>query len=237
MRYYYIYLTINRINNKKYIGKHYGELEDNYLGSGTLLKKAFDKYGKENFYKKILYISSSEKENSEKEIEYIKKYNAIQDDCFYNIAEGGSGGFTTKGYSKEKRFEVNKKISIANSGLNHPMYGKHHSEETKQKLKESSLEYWTLDRRQERSEQYKGDKNPMYGKHHSEEAKQKMKESVIKKGKNKKIAKLNPDSLEIIQIYDTIREAERDLNVSHGYISRAIKSNYKAYGFRWKFVE
>lgn len=117
------------------------------------------------------------------------------------------------------------------------MYGKHHSEETKRKLKESSLEYWTLDRRQERSEQYKGDKNPMYGKHHSEEAKQKMKESVIKKGKNKKIAKLNPDSLEIIQIYDTIREAERDLNVSHGYISRAIKSNYKAYGFRWKFVE
>lgn len=65
----------------------------------------------------------------------------------------------------------------------------------------------------------------------------KMKESVTKKGKNKKIAKLNPDSLEIIQIYDTIREAERDLNVSHGYISRAIKSNYKAYGFRWKFVE
>lgn len=64
-------------------------------------------------------------------------------------------------------------------------------------------------------------------------AKQKMKESVIKKGRNKKIAKLNPDSLENIQIYDTIR----DLNVSHGYISRAIKSNYKAYGFRWQFVE
>jgi len=57
MKLYYIYLTTNLINNKKYIGKHFGELEDGYLGSGLLLQRAIEKYGKENFSKQILYIS------------------------------------------------------------------------------------------------------------------------------------------------------------------------------------
>ena len=34
---HYIYLTTNLINGKKYIGKHFGAIDDSYLGSGTLL--------------------------------------------------------------------------------------------------------------------------------------------------------------------------------------------------------
>ena len=41
---YYIYITINLVNNKKYIGKHYGAIDDDYLGSGTLLKRAINKW-------------------------------------------------------------------------------------------------------------------------------------------------------------------------------------------------
>lgn len=63
MKQYYIYLTTNHINGKRYIGKHYGELNDSYLGSGNLIKAAIEKYGKENFSKEILYISQSEEEN------------------------------------------------------------------------------------------------------------------------------------------------------------------------------
>ena len=69
--YGYIYLTINLINGKKYIGKHYGELDDSYLGSGTILQKAINKYGKQNFKKEILYISKDEEENCIKEKEFI----------------------------------------------------------------------------------------------------------------------------------------------------------------------
>lgn len=57
----YIYMTTNLINGKKYIGKHKGELNDSYLGSGTLLLRAIKKYGKENFKKEILYISKMKK--------------------------------------------------------------------------------------------------------------------------------------------------------------------------------
>lgn len=37
MKQYYVYMTTNLLNGKKYIGMHYGELDDNYLGSGFLL--------------------------------------------------------------------------------------------------------------------------------------------------------------------------------------------------------
>lgn len=49
MKMYYIYLTINLINNKKYIGMHHGELNDSYLGSGNSITEAIKKYGEKKF--------------------------------------------------------------------------------------------------------------------------------------------------------------------------------------------
>ena len=48
----------------KYIGKHYGELDDTYLGSEKLLKQDILKYGKDYFTKSILHISKDDLENS-----------------------------------------------------------------------------------------------------------------------------------------------------------------------------
>ena len=55
--YYTIYLIRNNINNKQYIGQHTTkDLNDNYMGSGKIIKQAFQKYGKENFTKTILFF-------------------------------------------------------------------------------------------------------------------------------------------------------------------------------------
>lgn len=89
---YYIYMTTNLINNKKYIGQHKGSIKDNYLGSGILLKKAIEKYGEENFKKEILCQCSTREEADKKEKEYISLYNAVNNKDFYNLAEGGSKG-------------------------------------------------------------------------------------------------------------------------------------------------
>lgn len=149
MKQYYVYLTTNLINGKKYIGQHYGEVDDNYIGSGSTLKKAINKYGKDNFKKEILCICATPEELDKKEIELIEEYQAIENDDFYNIAVGGHVGFLCKGLSKEAEIERRKKLSIASSGKRNHFYGQH----------------------------YCGEQHPMYGKHHSEESKKKMSEA------------------------------------------------------------
>lgn len=86
---YYIYMTTNKINGKKYIGQHKGKKEDCYLGSGVLILKAIQKYGKENFTKTILAEAETQEEIDELEKEFIAKYDAVNNEEFYNIASGG----------------------------------------------------------------------------------------------------------------------------------------------------
>ena len=149
-----------------------------------LLQKAIEKYGKENFKKQILYISQNDDENSLKEKEFIKIYNATERDDFYNIHEGGKGGNTIAGWTGEQHLAHSKKLSEKYSGKGNPMYGKHHIEETKRKIRQNrDTSYMqTEEYRKNMSIATLGEKNGMYGKHHSEESKQKMSEHS--KGKN-----------------------------------------------------
>jgi group I intron endonuclease len=89
----FIYLTTNKVNNKKYIGqRHYhsnSKADDRYLGSGLLILKAIRKYGAENFSREILEECETQEELDLAEKKWIKEYNAVADRNFYNIAEGG----------------------------------------------------------------------------------------------------------------------------------------------------
>ena len=259
MKQHYIYLTTNNINGMKYIGKHYGELDDTYLGSGKLLKQDILKYGKENFTKSILYVSENDIENSEKEKQFIALYNAVSNPLFYNIHEGGSGGNTTIGYSPEEKEALRRKLSEVNRGRNNGMYGKHHTKQTK-----AFLSYWAEFERDNscyRTDEFKqkiskitsGSNNGMYGKKHTEEAKQKM--SINSKGKtagekngmygksgnsalNGKRIEMYDENWNLIQVFNAKTAVLQFLGMKgHTQLDKAIKNQTLYKGYYWKQIE
>jgi hypothetical protein len=90
---YLIYKITNKLDNKIYVGKHKTEdKNDEYFGSGLLLKRAVKKHGKEYFVKEILIECKSEDEMNQKEMDIVDEIFISRDDT-YNIKLGGCGGF------------------------------------------------------------------------------------------------------------------------------------------------
>lgn len=136
---FYIYKVTNKLNNKSYIGRHSSNnLNNSYLGSGTSIKKAIKQFGKDNFFKEVIYIAKNQKELDEKEIYYINYYKTYENG--YNITKGGKGMLGYKpsketilksSKSRKKYYEENpdaiKKLSelgkLKKGSLN-PFYGK-----------------------------------------------------------------------------------------------------------------
>ena len=170
MKYFgYIYETINMINGRKYIGKKKSSTFDNhYLGSGILLKKAIEKYGRENFKTTILKWCETREELNESERLFIEKNNAYKSNDFYNIAAGGEGGNTYAGKTYEEMLLIKEKISHGNSGSNNgnkgqyrgennAMFGKKHSKESRRRISESGKKVvinrshpWTVEKNEKR---------------------------------------------------------------------------------------
>ena len=95
-RLYYLYQVRNKRNGKIYIGVHQTDnLNDGYMGSGELLKKAFQKHGLESFEKLILEYFESEEEMYAREREVVSKDFINRTDT-YNIALGGFYGKTRR---------------------------------------------------------------------------------------------------------------------------------------------
>ena len=142
-RYKYLYITENLINKKIYVGVHStNNLEDGYTGSGTYLKKAIKKYGKENFVTEIIEFFDTEEEAYEAE-KYIVDNTFVKFKWTYNITNGGHGGFghidynnrfvsddtrqKMSGSGKGRKFteEHKRKIGEAHKGKVGYVYGKH----------------------------------------------------------------------------------------------------------------
>jgi group I intron endonuclease len=83
----FIYCIERIKTNKKYIGQHIGDINDNYWGSGVAITQALKKYGKGEFKKYILEYCSIEDLN-EREIYWIKFYNTFLGEG-YNRDNGG----------------------------------------------------------------------------------------------------------------------------------------------------
>ena len=139
-KYHYIYKTVNTINNKFYIGMHSTDnLEDDYIGSGTVLARSIRKYGKENFVKEILEYFPDRDSLREREGEIVNE-DFVNDKMCMNVKLGGEkGNFgTTMPNRKSSPLSESHKsnISKGNIGKN---TGAPKSEEHKQKLREANL--------------------------------------------------------------------------------------------------
>lgn len=214
-KYYgYIYITTNNINGKRYIGqKKINRNWKNYLGSGLLLQKAFKKYRKENFTKVIIDFAYTKEELDIKEVQYIEFFDAVNSDDYYNLQNGGNSCSPTE--------ETKEKIRQSHIGLlageKHPFYGKHHTEESKQKI----------------SKNRKGI-SPNIGRKATEEQKQKLKKSRqnIPRRFHRQIR-----CVETGKVYDAVCDAEREFGYNQGRISRVLCGKRKTTGgYHWEYV-
>lgn len=174
-----IYKTTNLVNGKIYIGQ---DSRDNpkYLGSGVILAKAIKKNGYANFKKETLEICESKVELNAREKFWIVYFDAMNPEIGYNLTEGGEGSFGFK-HSEETIQKI--------SGKNNSFYGKKHTKETKERIRQSvsgKNNYWygrELSKEhinkisKIKKIQNKGKSNPFYGKHHTEENKRKYSEN------------------------------------------------------------
>lgn len=114
-KYNYFYLITNKLNGKFYYGVHSTDnLNDGYMGSGTILKKAIKKYGIENFNKEIVAFFDTREELLEHE-SYIVNDDMITNPKCYNVAHGGKNSLlslisvlTENGYALVTREEYEK---------------------------------------------------------------------------------------------------------------------------------
>ncbi|SFY28120.1 hypothetical protein SAMN04487921_13723 [Bacillus altitudinis] len=93
----FIYVTINKLNGKLYLGKKAFRLKNgkvnawrSYLGSGKEIKRQIQQYGKENFTRYILALGRTSDELTQLEIEYIRKFGAHESGKWLNVRVGSA---------------------------------------------------------------------------------------------------------------------------------------------------
>lgn len=126
----------------------------------------------------------------------------------YNLANGGS---VNRGWKMSE--EAKEKLRIINTGRTL-------SDEAKEKIRLSKL----------------GENNPNYGKSPSKETRQKISKAMKGKGA-KRVKQIDPESGEVVKIWDSQTEACEFYNGNHSLINNAIKRNSLTKGYYWKFED
>lgn len=171
---YYVYEYVDPRNNQPfYIGKGKGNRFNHHiknLNDGNNLHKTnkIKKILSENLDPIINIISSglTETEAFEMERILILKFGRIDNKtgCLVNLTDGGEG---QSGWIPG--YDYRKKMSESTSGVKNGMFGKKHSEETKNKIREKSIgRKASEETKKKMSIERIGVKNAFYGKKHND---------------------------------------------------------------------
>ena len=190
-KYHFIYKTTNLLSGRYYVGMHStDDLNDGYLGSGTLLRRSINKHGKDNHSIEILEFLNSREELAARERELISLEEIAKKECM-NLKVGGNGGLSSPEHAYAFHAAGGKAVRILMSNRHRerlktdPEYKARISQKIKETLgcvgaftgKKHTLE--TLEKMKRHTRQ-QGEKNSQYGKPKSEETKQKIRDSLKK---------------------------------------------------------
>lgn len=129
----FVYKWIDTSNGMYYIGSHKGTPDDGYIGSGTWFMRAYSKRP-DSFVREILYVGE---DFVELEAFILQELNARLDKNSYNLTNRAS--FTPEDF---KHSEENKRMwSKKRKGSGNGMYGKIHSDNTKNKMSRNRTEF------------------------------------------------------------------------------------------------
>jgi len=218
---YTVYMHINKINDKKYIGitckktvVRWGTIGNGYSRK-QYLGRAIDKYGWNNFEHKILHQNLTGIEAKRIEKELIEAWGTTDSKVGYNLTKGGEGicGFKMKESTikkiadskRGKKIGEKHRISLRNSNI-----GRIKSKEEIEKIRTANL-----------------------GKKLTKETKDKM-------GKNfmKTVLQIDKNTNAIINTFDSLTIAQEMTGADHGHISKCCYGKRKtAGGYKWKFYE
>ena len=245
-----IYKITNNINDKVYIGQSINikvRWKDhvNSLRRGdsrcTLLQRAWNKYGEENFTFEILELCS-EDELDDIEIKYISFYDSCNNG--YNIESGGNKKKRLSDETKQKLREAHlgkkmsdetlQKMSESRIGEKNPMYGKTHSPEARKKISETHkgkpgrpcTEYQKECARQAN-----------LGKHLSDETRNKISEATkgrVAHNKNQR----SVYCIELKRMFENPSTASKELKISSGNIIACCEHTRKTCGgYHWMYAD
>lgn len=215
MTHYLIYKITNLVNGKMYIGKHMtDDIDDGYMGSGKILKRAINKYGINCFRKEYLMSCESKEEMDYMERVFVDETWVSRSDT-YNIKIGGEGG-SYKGINK---------------GKSHPSWlkGKKLSDEHKQAVSRGTKKAMARLPPEKRAKlaSCKGKTPWNKGKKTPEEVCALKYKPVIQYTKDGKL----------VQKYSSAKEASAKTGICRSSICFCLKGRYKlAGGFIWKYA-
>jgi|ERR1035437_602545 group I intron endonuclease len=226
-----IYKTTNLINDKIYVGKD-ATNDPKYLGSGFILRRAIERYGKNNFKKETIEECNSLEELSQRELFWIDNLNSTNKKIGYNIAKGGLGGDTFSNQSKKRKKEILEKITFSLGKIrNNKKYRKKLSEATKKQWQNPKHREMMVQKMTGRKIKWKRKIASSIREWHkvnhlTENGRQRMRDAA-KKRKGKELKHLSDDvKKQIIELYQFIgpKQIERQLGISRYLIVRFLKN-------------
>lgn len=229
-----IYKITNIINNKFYIGKSVNInnrwRQHKLAKDSSPLHQAMLKYGKDNFIIEIIEVCQPEELN-EKEIYWIKQYNAYFDDKSYNATLGGDGASHPVKLSHADLLEIIGLLKNTNLTI----------KDIAEKYSVSTKTISDINNGNSRillDLQYPIRENKYDGQHSIKKEKNKIQYTKTNKEiqpyHSYIVQQFNKDTHELLAEFSSVREAARNIGCNPNSILKALKSKtHISYGYIW----